>query len=84
MLSHKDAGEKIHQGQKSPCWLKTRAPVSTQQYFSQRTAASRPTTAAIDPRQYAQPLQYGQCLSPIGLSLPGAPSKISVQYVSHF
>ena len=51
MWSLKDAGEKTRWGQKTHCKLKTRASVSKEQFISQRTAASRPTTTAIDPRQ---------------------------------
>ena len=41
----------VELGQKTHCKLKTRASVSKEQFFSQRTAASRPTTTAIDARQ---------------------------------
>ena len=43
--------EKTRWGQKTHCKLKTRASVIKEQFFSQRTAASRPTTTAIDPCQ---------------------------------
>ena len=56
--SHKDAGEKTRWGKKTRCKLQTRASVSKEQLFSHRTAASRPTTTAIDPRQQPQPQQH--------------------------
>ena len=51
LMMLEDAEEKTHCGQQTHCKLKTGASVSAQQFFSQRTAASKPITTRIDPRQ---------------------------------
>ena len=73
MWSHKDAGEKTRWGQKTHCKLKTRASVIKEQFFSQRTAASRPTSIHSRYHKVLQTMKDNNCSMANAYRLSGCP-----------